>query len=444
MLLDRAVHLERVEAAGGPAVKLLKYVDAGDFAGVPVKPREFMTEGWEPRGSVTYLTGVGASGKSLLTQQRMTCSAAGLSFLGIETRPGVSIYLTCEDDMDEIQRRQESINAALGITWDDLRGRLYLVSNKGELNNEFCTFDSDNRMRTTDRWTETLATIHALGATHIALDNVAHLFTGNENIRNHVAAFTGLLDRLAQEINGGVLLLGHPNKAGAEFSGSTAWENQVRARIYLALDKGDDGEVIDPDARILTASKPNYSRRGSSIAFRWHQWAFIQEGDMPEDQRRELAATLQASHDNELFLRCLREMTRRQQAVSDNLASRTYAPLIFSKMPEAKGIGKARLEEAMDRLYRVNAIERGFLWRADRKDRFGLREKCADPCADPALTGCADPAPTPRRPAFSHTPYTTYREGAAPQAVAPTPLDPDHPDAPDANSGWSDEPNSNR
>src|SRR5690606_2275455 len=124
------------------------------------------------------------------------------------------------------------------------------------------------------------------------------------------------------------------------------------------------------------------------------------------------------------FLSCLRETTRREQAVSEAITSRTYAPLIFSKMAESKGIGRARLEAAMDRLYRIDAIERGFLWRADRKDKFGLREKradpaseCADPRADPALTGCADPALTTRRHARPHTLYPTGISGAAHEAA---------------------------
>src|SRR3546814_16245253 len=87
-------------------------------------------------------------------------------------------------------------------------------------------------------------------------------------------------------------------------------------------------------------------------------------------------------------------------------------------MPEAKGIGKARLEAAMDRLYRIDAIERGYLWRADRKDKFGLREKCADPRADPALTGCADPALTTRRPVVITPPISTDIDGAAPARSA--------------------------
>lgn len=234
-------------------------------------------------------------------------------------------------------------------------------------------------------------------------------FGGNENIRNQVAVFVGLLNNLAAEIDGAVMFLGHPNKAGQDFSGSTAWENQVRSRLFMEVPKDDEGAPLDPDARTLVRGKANYARNGEQIAFRWHKWAFVHEDDLPTDQREELAATIQANKDNEIFLRCLRELTRREQAVSENIASRTYAPLVFSKMPEAKGIGKARLEAAMDRLYRTDTIERGFLWRADRKDKYGLRERCADPRADPALTGCADPAMTTRRPVvhthpLSHTP----------------------------------------
>src|SRR3546814_14561267 len=90
---------------------------------------------------------------------------------------------------------------------------------------------------------------------------------------------------------------------------------------------------------------------------------------LPDDQREELAATIQANKDNDIFLRCLREMIRREQAVSENVASRTYAPLVFSKMPEAKGIGKARLEAAMDRLYRI-----------DRSEERRVGKECVSTC----------------------------------------------------------------
>lgn len=365
---DQALNVEY-----GEDRNLLPVIDASEFDGVTVPPREWMLEGWEPLGSTTYLTGLGASGKSLLTQQRLTCSAVGLPLFGIPTRPGVSIYVTCEDTQDELHRRQERINAALGVSWQDLRGRLKLSSLKGMPNNELCVFDLQGRMSTTPRWRQLLSTVSSVGATHVGLDNVAHFFAGNENIRNQVAAFTGLLDRLAVEINGGVLLLGHPNKAGAEFSGSTAWENQVRSRIYLSLEEPDASGQSDPNARRLSNSKPNYSSRGQSIRFVWRDWAFYREQDAPTDTAAELLATTAASADNAIFLACLAERTKQRRPVSER-RSPTFAPTEFAKMAEAKGVSKERFEAAMDRLFRVGAIERAELWRGpDRKPVYGLR-----------------------------------------------------------------------
>lgn len=347
---DAEMVVDLPEMAEGAEAGLLPFFDAGDFDGRPVTPREWMMEGWEPRRSCVYLTGQGAVGKSLFTQQRMTCAAVGRPMLGVNIEPGIAVYITCEDDLAEMHRRQDSINKALGITWDDLRGRLFLISLKGMLNKELCTFDSEDRMRPSERWTSLNATIDHLGATHVALDNVAHFFTGNENIRNQVAAFVGMIDGMAERINGVVLLLGHPNKAGSEYSGSTAWENQVRARLFLGMDQTDDGVVMDPDARVLTNSKPNYGKRGDALRFRWHQWAFVREEDMPRDVRGELAAVIAANGAEDAFLRCLRARSEQAGREVGPKPGPSYAPTRFAEMGEAKGYGKAALAGAMERL----------------------------------------------------------------------------------------------
>lgn len=373
-----------------PASQVFALIDAADLGDQPAPPRRFMTEAFEPWGSATLLTGAGATGKSLLSQQWMTCTALGLPFMGLETVQCPSLYLTCEDDAAELHRRQEGINRALGIRPADLRGKLYLFSQKGQIGNELCTFGSEGKMVLTDRWGKLLATVERFGIKHLALDNTAHLFAGNENDRHHVAGFAGLLDRLAQEIDGAVLFLGHPNKAGDEFSGSTAWENQVRSRLFLSLAKASDGSVINPDGRTLSNSKPNYSQRGKAVEFIWHDWAFYQDRDLPQDRYAELGAAAVGARDNDLFLACLAERTRQKRAVSEKRSS-TFAPLVFASMPESKKIGKARLEAAMDRLFRIDKIERGELpWKQDRKLVQGIRLKRADGCADGAQTLCAD------------------------------------------------------
>jgi RecA-family ATPase len=399
--VDRQQETGPVGDAKGNARSLLPMLDPGDWFGVEVPPREWMAHEWMPKGSCTYLTGLGATGKSLLTQQFVTCAAMGIDFLGVEVRQCVSIYITCEDDAAELQRRQDSINAALGITMKDLHGKLVLVSLKGMQNNELCTFDALGRMSLTDRWHSILATLQHIRAGFVALDNVAHLFAGNENIRNQVAAFTGLMDRLAQDIDGGVLLLGHPNKAGAEFSGSTAWENQVRSRIYLALPEGEDG-IVDPDARTLTRSKPNYARRGEALSFLWHKWAFVRLDDLPKNTADALNETIAVTTENARFLECLAVRTQQKRTVSENKASPTFAPREFAKMTEARGLSKAKLERAMERLFSTGQIERGELpWEKSRGHvAEGLRltygsntpKNGGNPASDPSASHCASPA----------------------------------------------------
>ena len=90
--------------------------------------------------------------------------------------------------------------------------------------------------------------------------------------------------------------------------------------------------------------------------------------------------------------------------MSESPASRTYAPRVFAEMAESKTIGSARLEAAMERLFRIDHIERGFVGHIDRKDKEGLREKCAEVRAEPAPTPCADLPPTKARRVRCHTP----------------------------------------
>jgi RecA-family ATPase len=58
-----------------------------------------------------------------------------------------------------------------------------------------------------------------LGAKLVILDNISHIFGGNENDRADVTQFLNLLNDLARAIGGAVLLIGHTAKAeGSEYS----------------------------------------------------------------------------------------------------------------------------------------------------------------------------------------------------------------------------------
>lgn len=390
--------------------------------------RSFLLQDWIIRGAAGLLGGQDGVGKSLLAQQLGTCSAAGLPFLGLPIERCRSIYITCEDPSDELHRRQETINRALGITMASLRGWFKTYSLKGELGNELGVFDGQGRLSATARYEQVRRAALDFGAELVFVDNAAHVFSGNENARHDVAAFLGLLERLSVEINGAVILLAHPNKQhaqgnkqGNEYSGSTGWSAHVRNRLFLDWNAAEDGMPADADERVLRRSKSNYAAKGAEIIFRWHQWAFVRAEDLSTDYQAELAGSIKVASENARFLKCLAICTEQERAVS-HVKGTNYAPKIFAGMVEGRGFKPAEYAAAMERLLHLGQIELNKpLWQdAHRHWKQGIRlaEKCGDP---PAATPCGDlrqpPSETRRNPCGevrAATPlYTTYKGGAS-------------------------------
>lgn len=346
----------------------LQGLDLATLAKVQAKPKAFAIDRLAPLGEVTLLSGPGSAGKSLLGQQFATAAAAGKVCLGLHVAAGPAIYITCEDDGGDLHWRQEHICRALGVDMERLAGRLHMESLRGELSCEIATFQHDGTLRLSTMYSKIDRFIARTGARLIFLDNLAHLFAGNENDRLQVTRFTNLLNRLAALHGAAIVLFGHtPKGKEKEHSGSTAWANAVRCHLTLEHD-------ADTDLRKLTVSKTNLGRKGEALTFAWSNWAFVREDDLPESERSEHDAIVKAANDNALFLACLRERNRQQRAVSERSGA-NYAPKIFAGMPESKKIGKERLSAAMDRLFRLGTIERAELWRGkDRKVVSGLRE----------------------------------------------------------------------
>lgn len=371
-----------------------------EWSGRPAPHREFIIPGWIARNSCGLLSGQEGVGKSLLAQQMATCAPAGLPFLGLEIARTKAIYITCEDPIDELWRRQEDINRSLGITMDSIGDSLMLVSLKGVIGNELGTFDTNGRLQVSPRYRQIEKTAREFGAGLIFLDNAAHLFPGNENARHDVAVFLGLLEQLSEAIQGAVILLAHPNKQhaqgnkqGNEYSGSTGWSAHVRNRLFLDwADKDANGGFLGDDGRVLRKSKANYGKKGEEVYFRWHEWAFVRDDDLPEDTAAQLREVSRANFENDCFIACLRQRNSERRAVSENKSSRTFAPKIFADMPEARGCTAEQMEQAMNRLWRLGTIERGFLWvfKGEGKPAHGIREASVKGPGEGAKRGSDD------------------------------------------------------
>ncbi|GHH16081.1 hypothetical protein GCM10008023_19680 [Sphingomonas glacialis] len=392
--------------------------DLAVWARTAPSPKAFIMAPFIPRDDVVIITGDGGTNKSTLALQISACAAAGKRLLGMDVVPGPALYITAEDDQRENHWRLDKIAQTIGTTVDRLIGRLHIVSLRGRMNNELATFDSEGKLRASPAYKTLRATIEHTGAKLVTLDNVAHLFAGNENDRSHVTAFVNLLYQICGDLGVTILLIAHRNKAGDSYSGSTAWLNAVRSQLLMERHNKDD-----PDARRLSLGKANYARQGESVECRWHDFALILNSDLPEDQRRVLAATIQATADNAAFLACLAERTRQGRGVSDGSGT-NYAPAVFAEMPEGRNIGNDRMKAAMERLFRINRIEKAILWRdkAKSRDVSGLRE-----VAETSPTDHPDRPPTtlPDRPRpvpptdTPNTPSPKGDTGAASRATAP-------------------------
>ncbi|MGE0775201.1 MAG: AAA family ATPase [Sphingomonadaceae bacterium] len=377
-------------------------------------PKAFVMAPFIPREDVVIVTGDGGTNKSTLALQISACAAAGKQMLGMDVTPGPALYVTAEDDDRENHWRLVKIAQTIGTTLHALAGRLHIVSLRGRLNNEIATFDNDGKLRPAPAYRLLRATIVKTGAKLVTLDNVAHLFAGNENDRSQVTAFINLLYRLCGDLGVTILLIAHRNKVGDSYSGSTAWLNAVRSQILM-----ERSDEADPDIRRLSLGKANYARQGEELAFRWHDFALVRDEDLPAGVANQLAATARATAENAAFMRCLAAAFENKRAVSHNPGS-NYAPKVFAAMAEGKAHNEKAFAQAMERLLYLGQIELDApLWRGpNRVMKQGI--KAAETAPTPLH---APPAPTCTKPAemlHASTPLIINNNGAATRAAAPS------------------------
>lgn len=336
------------KATGKPLLPLIKM---GRWRGEPPARRSLWGD-WLPVHQTTMLTGAGGVGKSLFDQALCTAIAMGVPFLGMPTVQRNTLYITCEDDEDELWRRQYNICDALGIGRQDVIGKLHLCSLTGEDETALAVESEGGLLKPTDRWQEVRNTCEAFEIGLYAFDNATDALAADHSAIHPVAAFVNMLTGLAIDRDGVAMIIHHPNKAGDDWLGSVAWHNKVRSRLIIK--RGED--EADTDARTIQNPKANYGPSGGEIAFRWHNGCFVREEELPPDYAAELSKTIAAHSENDAFLRCLRAATAQGREVGASTAS-NYAPTVFAKMVEGKGRKKDAFARAMERLLHLGAIK---------------------------------------------------------------------------------------
>ncbi|MCW6509691.1 AAA family ATPase [Lichenifustis flavocetrariae] len=344
------------EAPKQPPRKL-PIVDAASFAGREVPERQWFVEGMMPAGTVTMLGGDGATGKSLLALQLSAATVLGMPWIGRDVRRGPVLFLTAEDDNEELHRRLNDILADIGMTFEDFRARGFSLCSLTKVDAVLGTSDAHTHVVKPTVWFELIQEhIRIAKPALVVLDPLSDLFAGDENQRTQARQFIGLLRRFTVEHGSTVLLLAHPSlsglSSGSGTSGSTAWSNSVRSRLYFERVKRDGGAEDDPDARVLKVLKANYGAVGAEIKLRWREGVFILDGKAGSG----FAAIAVQARADQIFMDLLGTYTAENRYVSPNRSS-SYAPAVFAKDQRAGGMNKKSLEGALNRLLAARRIE---------------------------------------------------------------------------------------
>jgi RecA-family ATPase len=321
---------------------------ASEFAQTPAPAQRWIVRGFVPDRTVTLLYGDGGTGKSLTAIQLAVAAETETKWLGHSVTGGPVIYLSAEDERDELHRRLVDVCAAHETKIEDLK-QFHVWDLATADDPSLGRHDGAGGVKPTPRFDELRKLIGVHRPKLLVVDTLADVFLGEENVRSQSRGFISLLRRLAQEFDLAVLVLAHPSiqgmKTGTGTSGSTGWSNSVRSRLYLERVEGAS------DQRVLTVRKSNRAAAGQQIKLRWAHGAFWPIGAE--------AAAAKTVADNaaadEKFLALLRLLEMQGRDVSAR-PSRTYAPKIFAAHPEAAGFTASKFAVAMERLLANRSI----------------------------------------------------------------------------------------
>lgn len=322
----------------------------------------------------------------MLGLQLATSVAAGLEFMGLKTmQVPVTVY-SAEDDARILMMRLQRILKHYQISSADIAKQLHLIDattidptlfREAQVKDD--NGSTSRRGLTTAAYTALVDACHSTGSRLLIIDNGSDVFEANENERQRVRQFIRSLANIARAIDGAVLLLTHVDKSTAKaggssegYSGSTAWHNSVRSRLFLS----GDGDFLT-----LEHQKANHGPKADDIPLSWVN-GLIAHGHV-RNLGAEAAQGLLEARQHKDILRLIHEATERGQNISTSTtAGNAYATL--SAMGDfPKGLQKKSFWQLVARAEKNGELVREAFKDAARrtKERFRVTESGLDYCA---------------------------------------------------------------
>lgn len=345
-----------------------------ELAEQPVPILNYLADGWVPAGKAVLMAGMGGSGKSTLACQLGAARAVMAPFLGLESNPGVSLALLCEEDADDAHRMLAKLARHFCRNLSEFHNFHYHASAGND--NVLVARLNNGRIVPTPFYEQWKQRLGDLKVTLQILDNARHVASIDENDGAQVTAAWSLLHGLGQPIGATTLLLGHIPKSGAaEFSGNAAWENVARVRLFLGprvVEYGEQPIENDP-RRIFRRGKANATGT-AALDLVWNEGAFRLENPDVTTYGDQLARDMRKGEACQVFLAALTILTEQRRHTSHSSVAQNFAPKVMREAGLVGDFTRSELTEAMESLFKDGRIKaRQELWRGpDRHVVMGI------------------------------------------------------------------------
>lgn len=326
---------------GGAEAARRKPVHFSSWQDKPVPVRQWIVQDWIPAGETTLLYGDGGAGKTTLIQQLAAAvgsDGAVDNFFGSPIAHGPVVALFCEDSEDEHHIRQAAINVWARVDYSEVD--VTALFSKGE-DNALALIEQNGLLLHTPLWHQLRELVGDTKAKLLAIDPASEVFTGNENDRGAVSRFVKqICTKLGLEFGCGVVLAAHPSRTGITTgdgtSGSTAWSNAARSRMYLHKPDADGPLVLE-------RKKSNYGPTEARIELSWAEGCFWLHGRRFDQARRD-------RDDEDAFISALRRVMSRGAQPTVSAQSPNGAVRLAGLELDKRSPGTPRLRAAQNRL----------------------------------------------------------------------------------------------
>ena len=382
-------------------------VPVADLARVDPAPPAYWWDGYLPAGVLTLLGAHGGTGKSFIALMLSVCIPLGLPLFGVPTRRGTVTYFSGEDSADVLRHRLKWICTAVGVDPAELEGRLHILDATGGEPVLFHEITEGGRRRgtTTPTYDALRDYVEQRDIDVLVVDNASDALDASENDRARVRGFVRALVQLIQTRAGAVLLLAHVDKgtsrgdrAGTEgYSGSTAWHNSARSRLYLSRDR--DGALL------LEHHKNTHGTMREPLRLLWPKGG-VPQVDTPASG---FVQVIEDRNEGKALLKLLHAYYLRGEFVATDVRSRYHAAKVLGDEPNyPRRRRPAEVFEMLRDAERRKLVQRETYKDRNRKEheRWALTPSGCDHIG--AAAPCAPSAPSSEH----STPVHTAQQGA--------------------------------